>query len=77
MFWISLSPYEVQWDTLDDSKQNTFEPLSKLKMMGCEKVVKAYDERMQAAAAGNKNSPAVVESGFFIGTHIMIHDLKI
>merc|ERR1712060_507924 len=49
--------YETCWESLDDSKQNTFEPFSKLKMMGVEKLVKAYDERQQAIAAGNDQRP--------------------
>eukprot|EP00971_Amphidinium_carterae_P078801 1559104-Amphidinium_carterae.3 len=31
--------YEVRWEGLDDPKQNTVEKISKLKMMGLEKVL--------------------------------------
>ena len=44
--------YEVQWAGLDDPKQNTVEPISKLVMMGLSKVVIACDERIAAKAAG-------------------------
>lgn len=43
--------YEVKWAGLDDPKQNTMEPLSKLKTMGLDKVVIACDERIAAKAA--------------------------
>lgn len=49
--------YEVQWADLDDAKQNTFEPLSKLREMGVEKVARAYDERQQAMTVGNDQRP--------------------
>mgnify|MGYP003325494661 CR=1 FL=1 len=43
--------YEVAWETLD-VKQNTYEPLSKLKRMGAEGMAKAYDCRAAAQGAG-------------------------
>lgn len=49
--------YEVQWKGLNDSKQNTMEKISKLKMMGLEKVVIACDERIAAKAAGLDQRP--------------------
>jgi len=49
--------YEVKWAGLDDPKQNTVEPLSKLKMMGLDKVVKACDERIAAKMAGLDQRP--------------------
>ena len=49
--------YEVQWEGLDDAKQNTFEPYSKLRSMGVERLVRAYDERAQSVAAGNDQRP--------------------
>jgi len=49
--------YEVRWAGLDDPKQNTIEPISKLKAMGLEKVVIACDERIAAKAAGLDQRP--------------------
>jgi elongation factor 3 len=49
--------YEVRWAGLDDSKQNTVEPISKLRMMGLDKVVIACDERIAAKAAGLDQRP--------------------
>lgn len=49
--------YEVQWTGLEDSKMNTFEPLKKLRMMGVEKLCKAYDERFQSIQTGNDQRP--------------------
>jgi len=49
--------YEVKWAGLDDPKQNTLEPLSKLVMMGLSKVVIACDERIAAKAAGLDQRP--------------------
>jgi len=49
--------YEVQWKGLDDPKQNTMEPISKLKKMGLDKVVIACDERIAAKAAGLDQRP--------------------
>jgi len=49
--------YEVRWKGLDDPKQNTIEPISKLKMMGLDKVVIACDERIAAKAAGLDQRP--------------------
>jgi len=49
--------YEVQWKGLDDPKQNTIEPISKLKSMGLDKVVIACDERIAAKAAGLDQRP--------------------
>jgi ATPase subunit of ABC transporter with duplicated ATPase domains len=47
--------YEVEWEDLPDPKQNTYEPLSKLKRMGAEGMAKAYDCR--AAAQGGTTRP--------------------
>jgi elongation factor 3 len=49
--------YEVKWEGLDDPKQNTLEPLSKLLAMGLSKVVIACDERIAAKAAGIDQRP--------------------
>lgn len=49
--------YEVKWVGLDDPKQNTIEPISKLKKMGLDKVIIACDERLAAKAAGLDNRP--------------------
>jgi len=49
--------YEVQWAGLDDPKQNTMEKISKLRMMGLDKVVIACDERIAAKAAGLDQRP--------------------
>jgi len=49
--------YEVKWKGLDDPKQNTMEPISKLRMMGLDKVVIACDERLAAKAAGLDQRP--------------------
>jgi elongation factor 3 len=49
--------YEVKWKGLDDTKQNTIEPLSKLVSMGLSKVVIACDERIAAKAAGLDQRP--------------------
>lgn len=53
----STLAYEVRWKGLDDPKQNTIEPISKLKMMGLDKVVIACDERLAAKAAGLDQRP--------------------
>lgn len=44
--------YEVKWAGLDDPKQNTIVPISKLREMGLDKVVIACDERIASKAAG-------------------------
>lgn len=49
--------YEVQWKGMEDAKQNTFEPMSKLKMMGVASFAKAFDERQAASAAGIDTRP--------------------
>jgi ATPase subunit of ABC transporter with duplicated ATPase domains len=49
--------YEVKWQGLDDAKQNTVEPISKLVAMGLSKVVIACDERIAAKAAGLDQRP--------------------
>lgn len=49
--------YEVSWANLPDPKQNTFEPVSKLKMLGVSSFAKAYDERQAAQAAGIDHRP--------------------
>jgi len=49
--------YEVKWKDLDDPKQNTQEPLSKLRLLGVERMAKALDERMACAAAGTQLRP--------------------
>jgi len=48
---------EFKWKGLDDPKQNTMEPISKLRMMGLDKVVIACDERLAAKAAGLDQRP--------------------
>lgn len=49
--------YEVAWAGLDDSKQNTYEPLSKLKKMRVDGLARAYDERHAAEASGLDQRP--------------------
>jgi len=49
--------YEVQWEGLDDPKQNTMETVEKLKKMGLDKVIIACDERIAAKAAGLDQRP--------------------
>jgi ATPase subunit of ABC transporter with duplicated ATPase domains len=49
--------YEVRWKGLDDPKQNTIEPITKLKQMGLDKVVIACDERIAAKAIGLDQRP--------------------
>jgi ATPase subunit of ABC transporter with duplicated ATPase domains len=49
--------YEVEWTDLDDPKQNTYEPISKLKKMGVLGFAKAFDERLAAQAAGIDRRP--------------------
>jgi len=49
--------YEVHWKGLDDAKQNTIEPISKLVAMGLSKVVIACDERIAAKNAGLDQRP--------------------
>merc|ERR1711988_1979803 len=53
----SQMAYEVKWKNLDDPKQNTVEPLSKLVTMGLSKVAIACDERIAAKAAGLDQRP--------------------
>lgn len=49
--------YEVAWEGLEDPKQNTFEPLSKLKQMKVDGLARAFDERLAAQAAGVSERP--------------------
>jgi len=49
--------YEVEWEELDDPKQNTHEPVSKLKKLGVVGMAKAYDERLAAQNAGIDTRP--------------------
>jgi len=49
--------YEVEWEELDDPKQNTHEPVSKLKKLGVVGMAKAYDERLAAQSAGIDQRP--------------------
>merc|ERR1712050_162502 len=49
--------YEVNWKNLPDQKQNTFESMSKLKMLGVSSLAKAYDERLAAQSAGLDQRP--------------------
>jgi len=49
--------YEVEWMDLDDPKQNTLEPVSKLKKLGVLGFARAYDERTAAQAAGIDQRP--------------------
>jgi len=45
--------YEVKWDELSE-KQNTFEPLSRLRQLGVHGMVAALEERLAAQAAGEE-----------------------
>jgi len=49
--------YEIAWEGLDDAKQNTFEPMSKLRLMHVDGLARAFDERMAAQAAGTHSRP--------------------
>jgi len=49
--------YEIAWEGLDDAKQNTFEPLSKLRLMHVDGLARAYDERLQAQYSGVAERP--------------------
>lgn len=49
--------YEVQWQTLDDPKQNTYEPFWKLQKLGVSSFARAYDERFAAQTAGIDQRP--------------------
>jgi len=49
--------YEVRWKNSTDSKQNTWEPISKLRDMDVENFALAYDERASAAEAGLDQRP--------------------
>mmetsp|Transcript_87833 Transcript_87833/g.284317 ORF Transcript_87833/g.284317 Transcript_87833/m.284317 type:complete len:1490 (+) Transcript_87833:154-4623(+) len=49
--------YEVEWEELDDPKQNTHEPVSKLKKLDALGFAKAYDERQAAQTAGIDQRP--------------------
>lgn len=44
--------YEVKWKGLDDPKQNTYESVQKLRVMGVEKMVAALDDRIACAETG-------------------------
>eukprot|EP00928_Gymnodinium_smaydae_P099469 TRINITY_DN949_c1_g1_i1.p1 TRINITY_DN949_c1_g1~~TRINITY_DN949_c1_g1_i1.p1 ORF type:complete len:1317 (-),score=301.18 TRINITY_DN949_c1_g1_i1:388-4227(-) len=41
--------YEVKWKGLDDQKQNTYENVQKLRLLGVEKMAAALDERIACA----------------------------
>mmetsp|Transcript_156439 Transcript_156439/g.501948 ORF Transcript_156439/g.501948 Transcript_156439/m.501948 type:complete len:733 (-) Transcript_156439:56-2254(-) len=49
--------YEVAWAGLDDAKQNTYEPLSKLRLMGIDGFARAFDERFAGQASGTDTRP--------------------
>jgi len=49
--------YEIKWVNLTDSKQNTWENLAKLRLLGCETYALAYDDRAAAAEAGLDQRP--------------------
>jgi len=53
----STLAYEVKWEGLEDAKQNTIEPITKLVAMGLSKVVIACDEKIAAKAAGLDQRP--------------------
>eukprot|EP00927_Polykrikos_kofoidii_P028195 TRINITY_DN2464_c2_g1_i1.p1 TRINITY_DN2464_c2_g1~~TRINITY_DN2464_c2_g1_i1.p1 ORF type:complete len:1300 (-),score=300.87 TRINITY_DN2464_c2_g1_i1:94-3939(-) len=44
--------YEVQWQDLDDQKQNTYESVQKLRLLGVEKMAAALDDRIACAETG-------------------------
>lgn len=44
--------YEVQWEGMDDQKQNTFETLEKLRQLGVEGMASACNLRLAAIAGG-------------------------
>jgi ATPase subunit of ABC transporter with duplicated ATPase domains len=49
--------YEVKWQDLDDEKQNTYEPFSKLREMEVEKLIKALDERLASTSGAYEKRP--------------------
>jgi len=44
--------YEVKWKGLDDAKQNTYESVQKLRLLGVEKMAAALDDRIACAETG-------------------------
>jgi len=44
--------YEVKWVQLDDAKQNTYENVQKLRLLGVEKMAAALDDRIACAETG-------------------------
>ncbi|CAK0887303.1 unnamed protein product, partial [Prorocentrum cordatum] len=44
--------YEVKWKGLDDAKQNTYESVQKLRLLGVEKMAAALDDRLACAETG-------------------------
>merc|ERR1711957_519022 len=44
--------YEVKWMGLDDAKQNTYESVQKLRLLGVEKMAAALDDRLACAETG-------------------------
>jgi len=49
--------YEVQWEGMEDQKQNTFETIDKLRIMGVEGAASACNLRLAATAAGVDQRP--------------------
>jgi len=49
--------YEVQWDGMDDPKQNTFETLDKLRALGAEGFASACNLRLAAISGGVDTRP--------------------
>jgi len=49
--------YEVEWEDLDDPKQNVYKSMREMKQLGCEGFATAYDERLAAQQAGLDQRP--------------------
>ena len=52
----------MKWKNLDDEKQNTHEPFSKLREMEVERLVKALDERLASSSGASRETADVFSS---------------
>jgi len=50
--------YEVQWEGMEDQKQNTFETLDRLRQLGCEGHASACNLRLAAMSGGVDSAPS-------------------
>jgi len=69
--------YEVKWKGLDDPKQNTYEPLTKLRLLGVEKMCAALDDRIACAETALRplSTREIVKhlEPFGISEHMTVH----